>query len=123
MPSLPLAAMTVLVADDDDDMRLYIRGCLYAFGAAQVLEVTDGNAALGLAPIADLVVTDALMPGLDGLSLCRALKSDARTREIPVLLVSGETTRPAPCADGFLEKPFNASRLRDEIERLLARPV
>jgi CheY-like chemotaxis protein len=112
--------MTVLVADDDADMRLYIRGCLYAFGAAQVLEVTDGTEALGLAPIADLIVSDVLMPGLDGISLCRALKADARTREIPVLLVSGEASPSAPCADGFLEKPFNASRLRLEIEQLLA---
>jgi CheY-like chemotaxis protein len=120
-PRLPLASWTVLVADDDADMRLYLRGCLRGLGAARVLEAADGHEALRLAPAADLVVSDVLMPGLDGVALCRALKADESTRAIPVLLVSGETAAPA-CADGFLEKPFNAAGLRGEVERLLARP-
>jgi CheY-like chemotaxis protein len=119
----PLDALTVLVADDDADMRLYLRGCLRGLGAAHVLEAADGDEALRLALTADLVVSDVRMPGVDGLALCSALKAGALTCAIPVLLVSGETAclPPGTPADGFLAKPFNASGLRGEVERVLAR--
>ncbi len=124
MDARPLDALTVLVADDDADMRLYLGGCLRGMGAAHVLEATDGHEALRLAPTADLVVSDVRMPGLDGVALCAALRADARTHGLPVLLVSGETAAlpPGTGADGFLAKPFNAAGLRTEVERLLARP-
>ena len=119
-PAPALDLLTVLVADDDADMRRYLRGCLLAFGVAYVLEAADGHEALRLAPEADLVVSDVRMPGLDGASLCEALRADVRTRTLPVLLISGETCGP-PCGDGFLPKPFNAATLRGEVERMLAR--
>ena len=119
-PASALDLLTVLVADDDADMRRYLRGCLLAFGVAYVLEAADGHEALRLAPEADLVVSDVRMPGLDGASLCEALRADVRTRTLPVLLISGETCGP-PCGDGFLPKPFNAATLRGEVERMLAR--
>jgi CheY-like chemotaxis protein len=62
------------------------------------------------------------MPGLDGLALCRALKADPGTHAIPILLVSGETRALPSDGDGFLAKPFNALRLRAEVERLLRGP-
>ncbi len=121
------AALHVLVADDDADMRLYLTGCLRGFGlpALTVTEAADGREALLLAHALafDLIISDLVMPGLDGLALCRALRADAATVAIPFLLVSGETWAPPPCADGFLEKPFNAAGLRAHVERLLALPL
>jgi CheY-like chemotaxis protein len=115
--------LLILVVDDDADMRLYVRGCLRAMSIERVLEAADGREALhlarGLAP--DLIISGVVMPGLDGLALCRALKADAATAAVPFLLVSGETRGPPNCADGFLEKPFNSAGLRAEVERLLTR--
>lgn len=119
MPPLALATWTVLVADDDADMRLYLRGCLGRLGAARVLEATDGHEALRLAPLADLVISDVLMPGLDGQALCRALHANPATAATPVLLVSGVTAPADVLPVGFLAKPFNAADLRRAVERLL----
>lgn len=114
----------VLVADGDPDLRAYIRDAL-ARGGADSAEAANGPEALVLtrALRPDLVVSDARMPGLGGVALCRALRDDRLTRSVLVLLVSGGTRAPPPCADGFLAKPFNASVLRAEVERLLARPI
>lgn len=116
-------APTVLVVDDEEDMRLYLRTCLHSLGAVHVIEAADGLEALHLARTLEvhLVISDVLMPGLDGYALCRALKADTRTAAVPLLLVSGETRGPPPCADGFLAKPFNATGLLAQVEPLLAR--
>ena len=116
--------LQILVADDDADMRLYVTGCLRGFGPAgvAVTEAANGRDALLLARTLtpDLIISDVVMPGLDGLALCRALKADAQTAAIPVLLVSGEAAALPLGADGFLAKPFNAAGLRAHVERLLA---
>ena len=117
-------APRVLIVDDDADMRLYLRSCLRTlsgYGSVRVHEAADGREALHLAHalLPDLVISDVFMPGLDGEALGDALKADARTAPIPLLLISGETRPFPPCANGFLQKPFNASRLRTEVVRLL----
>jgi len=115
----------VLVADDDADMRLYIRGCLRSRADIHIVEATDGDEAFALAQMLhpDLIVSDLVMPGLDGDALCQALKADGHTREIPFLLVSGEPRRPSFAVDGFLAKPFNAAGLRGTIDHLLGHPA
>jgi CheY-like chemotaxis protein len=124
-PTLP-AALHVLIVDDDADMRLYLTGCLRGLGWATltITEAGNGRDALLLARAFSfhLIISDLVMPGLDGFALCRALKDDAATAAVPFLLVSGETRAPPDCADGFLAKPFNAAGLRVHVERLLARP-
>ena len=115
--------LQILVADDDADMRLYVTGCLRGFGQAglAVTEATNGQEALVLSRTCafDLVISDVVMPELDGPALCHALKADAATAAIPLLLISGEAHAPMAEADGFLAKPFNAAGLRAEVERLL----
>ena len=126
-PGRPFDTLTVLIADDDEDMRLYLKGCLHGLGAARVIETADGANALRVAraEAVDLVISDVRMPDLDGAALCVALKSRVRTRDIPVLLISGESDGlPADTpSDGFLTKPFNAAGLRTAIELLLHRPA
>jgi CheY-like chemotaxis protein len=125
-PPLP-TVLQILVADDDADMRLYLAGCLRGFGwaALTVTEVGNGRDALLLARTLafDLIISDLVMPGMDGFALCRALKADAATAAVPFLLISGEMRAPPDCANGFLEKPFNAAGLRAHVERLLAPPA
>ena len=124
-------ALTILVADDDADMRLYLRTCLRGQVAARVVGAGDGVEALHLARALrpDLIVCDVVMPRLDGHGLCRALKADPALAAIPVLLISGEGFDQGQAdgeadgeADGFLEKPFDAARLWASVAALLTRP-
>lgn len=87
--------------------------------------VSDGNSALTrareLRP--NILVTEILVPKLDGLSLCRALKSDPLTREIRVLVFShlhAEDRAREVEADAFLLKPLNEQLLVETVERLIA---
>jgi CheY-like chemotaxis protein len=114
----------ILVVDDDPELRgvtvLLLRRSL----GAEVVGVEDGATALAMAlhaPVA-LIVTDIQMPGLDGCGLIRQLRADARTRDVPVLAVSGGSRRAqalAAGADGFLAKPFAPRRLVEEARRWL----
>ena len=79
----------ILLADDNADMREYVRKLLAAQGW-KVEAVGDGEAALlrARACLPDLVLADVMMPGLDGFELLRALKDDEATRAVPVILLS-----------------------------------
>jgi CheY-like chemotaxis protein len=116
--------LTVLIVDDDSDMRLYVRGCLRYLGenVDRVIEAGDGEKALFVlqTDVVHLVITDVVLPRLDGYGLCRAIKDDPLTRDVAVLVVSGEEKGPAAqaTADGFLEKPFNAQQLREAVDKL-----
>ena len=108
----------VLVADDNADMREYLARLLRTAGY-QVTTVTDGQAALDAvrADAPDLVISDVMMPRLDGLGLVAALRADARTAAVPVLLLSARAGQEASIeglqagADDYLVKPFSAAEL------------
>ena len=117
----------VLVADDNADMREYLARLLRTAGY-QVTTVTDGQAALDAvrAGPPDLVISDVMMPRLDGLGLVAALRADARTAAVPVLLLSARAGQEASIeglragADDYLVKPFSAvellARVRSNLE-------
>ncbi len=120
-------AVQILVADDNADMRDYIRRLLGV--RWRVTAVADGvealSAARGHRP--DLVITDVMMPGLDGFALLRQLRADAATRFVPVILLTaraGEEARIdglATGADDYLVKPFAARELIARVEAQLAK--
>jgi signal transduction histidine kinase len=107
----------ILVADDNADMRDYLRRTLALHWNVDV--VGDGRTALARVMEAppDLVLTDVMMPELDGFGLLRALKGDATLSAIPVLMLSaraGEEARVEGLlagADDYLVKPFSAREL------------
>ncbi|SFV00066.1 PAS domain S-box-containing protein [Methylobacterium sp. 174MFSha1.1] len=113
----------VLLADDNGDMRAYVRRLLGDAGHA-VEAVADGQAALAAARrrAPDLVLSDVMMPGLDGFGLLAALRADPALRGIPVILLSaraGEEARIeglAAGADDYLIKPFSARELLARVE-------
>ena len=118
--------LTVLIVDDDPDMRAYVRHCLRDLDdlIAQTHEAADGLVALTLARSIrpDLVISDIVMPGLDGYELCKALKALPLDSEPLVLLISGETDKlriRKAGADAFLGKPFNAEKMRNILKQLL----
>ncbi|MEU1080295.1 SpoIIE family protein phosphatase [Streptomyces sp. NPDC005908] len=108
----------VLVADDNADMREYLTRILTA-GGYEVTAVTDGVEALDAARrrTPDLVVSDVMMPRLDGLELVSRLRGDPRTASVPVLLLSARAGQEASIeglqagADDYLVKPFAAAEL------------
>jgi len=107
----------VLWADDNADMRDYVQRLLAE--RYDVIAVPDGRAALTAAQQnhPDLVLTDIMMPGLDGFGLLRELRADARTRTIPVILLSARAGEESAVegldagADDYLAKPFSAQEL------------
>ena len=107
----------VVVADDNADMRDYLRRLLSPRYRVEV--VPDGQAALEsvLADPPDLVVSDVMMPRLDGMALLARLRSDPRTERVPVLLLSARAGQEAAVeglaagADDYLVKPFSAREL------------
>jgi CheY-like chemotaxis protein len=83
----------ILWADDNADMREYVERLLGS--RYQVQAVPSGEAALSAAQAAppDLVLSDVMMPGMDGITLLRRLRSDPRTRQVPIILVSARAER------------------------------
>jgi CheY-like chemotaxis protein len=118
-------ALAILIVDDDPDMRIYLRGCLRGLGeaAGPVIDAADGVEALRRvrADGVGLVISDVVLPRLDGLKLRRAIRADPVHAHLPVLLISGEpeaAPRSGP-DDAFLPKPFNARELLAEVRYLL----
>ena len=103
---------TVLLAEDNTDMRLYIVGLLEQAGY-RVQAVSDGQAAFDacVAVPPTLLLSDVMMPALNGLELTRRLRADGRTAAIPVLLLSARAGEAARIdgflagADEYMEKP------------------
>ena len=112
----------IVVADDNADMRAYITKLLQ--GQFSVEALPDGLAALDAirSEPPDLVLSDVMMPGLDGFGLLAALKGDPRTSNIPVILLSARAGEEATIegiragASHYLVKPFNARELIARIE-------
>jgi DNA-binding response OmpR family regulator len=115
----------VLVVDDNADVRAYIRRHLDP--PYRVLEAANGAQGVAMAhsTLPDLIVSDVMMPDVDGLELCRMLKGDRDTAFIPIVLL---TAKAAPedrieglreHCDDYLTKPFDPGELRARVENLI----
>ena len=121
-------APSILVVEDDPETRHFYLHVLKTEGFLAD-EAHNGFQALEKAVSAppDLVLTDIAVPGLDGIELCRRLRADERTRNVPVLAVTGYDDRRYPDraleagANQVLIKPFEADGLVAETRRLLTR--
>jgi signal transduction histidine kinase/ligand-binding sensor domain-containing protein/DNA-binding NarL/FixJ family response regulator len=116
---------TVLLVEDNGDMRDLLRRFL--MDKYTILEAKDGREGLrkALIELPDLVLSDVMMPGMDGYALCRALREDPRTSHIPVLLLTARGGRKDRFkgldlgAADYLTKPFDRRELDLRIRNLL----
>jgi len=121
--SLRYLVATVLLVDDDTKFLRPLQILLEADGY-RVLTAQDGEEATAVTVMAapDIIVTDWMMPRVDGVAFCRRLKADAATADIPVVLLSAAFP-PSPeeqLWDVLLRKPVPIVRLIDAIASLLA---
>ncbi len=127
LPELEGERATILLVDDNADMRNYVRRLLRQ--RYEVHTATDGEAALSaireLRP--DLVLSDVMMPRLDGFALVRAIRSDPALADLPIVLLSARAGEDASIegletgADDYLIKPFSARELAARVSSALDR--
>ena len=116
----------VLLADDNADMRDYISRLLA--GRHEVQAVADGEAALEAIRVRrpDLILTDVMMPKLDGFGLLRAIREDSEVSDLPVIVLSARAGEEASVeglsagADDYIVKPFSARELIARVDSALA---
>lgn len=121
--------MRILVVDDFSTMRRIIRNLLRDLGFENVTEADDGNTALPKLKGGgfELLITDWNMPGMTGMQLLEAVRSDADLKHLPVLMVTAEAKREQIVAaaqagvNGYVVKPFTAATLREKIEKIFER--
>ncbi len=117
--------MPVLIIDDNEDIRDYLKDHLEE--NYRIIEAADGSEGLQktVEEHPDLVLADIMMPGMDGLSLCRAIKEDERTAHIPVILLTARASEEAEVeglefgADDYVCKPFSAEALLARVENMI----
>ena len=120
--------MNILVAEDDTDIADLIALYLRKAGWQAHLE-TDGGEALAWArqESPDLIVLDVMLPGMSGLEVCRALRADAQTAAIPIIMVTARADERDRImglelgADDYLGKPFSPNELVARIRALIRR--
>lgn len=116
---------TILVVDDNEDIRTYLHVLLSDH--YYVIEASDGQNGLRLAKesVPDLIVSDVMMPVMDGLTFCSKIKEDMVTSHIPVILLTARSEESQRIegyehgADAYLTKPFSAHLLLARISNLL----
>ena len=113
----------ILVVDDDPSVRFLLR-MIFESSGYEVTEAQNGVAALIwiMDATPDLVVTDMMMPVMDGGELIKHLKSDPRTARLPILALSGnpDAREAADEANAVMGKPFDRSALLAAVSSLLA---
>lgn len=119
--------MKFLVVDDFSTMRRIIKNLLHDLGYANVTEADDGQTALPMLQGGsfDFLITDWNMPGMPGLDLLKAVRADARLKQMPVLMLTAESKREQIVeaaqagVNGYVIKPFTAVTLKEKIDKIL----
>ena len=119
---------TILIIDDEKDLLELVRYNLEKDGF-DVIVASDGASGLEIAQRhrPDLIVLDIMMPGMDGLEVCRQLRADARTNRIPVIMLTARATEADRIvglemgADDYVIKPFSPRELVARVKAVLRR--
>ncbi|MEE9463237.1 MAG: response regulator [Bacteroidales bacterium] len=115
----------ILVVEDSEDVRAHLLDNLE--DQFKMQEAEDGEEGLSLATdtIPDIIITDLMMPRMDGVELCKKLKTDERTSHIPVIMLTAKATVESRIegletgADAYMTKPFNMQELQTRLKSLI----
>jgi len=115
----------LLIVDDHTELRKFVADIFS--NRFQIVESARGEEALELALkfLPDVVITDWMMPGMSGINLCRALRSNPKTNHIPIIILTSKSTQDSQIegmqsgADDYVSKPFNADLLEIRVNKLL----
>ena len=118
-------APIILITEDNTDLRAYIRDIIE--GEYEILEAGDGKEGFqqAIESIPDLVISDVMMPKMDGYQFCEKLKTDERTSHIPVVLLTARSDSASKIegltqgADDYLTKPFEPDELQVRVKNLI----
>ncbi len=121
--------MKILIVDDFSTMRRIIKNLLRDLGFNNTQEADDGTTALPMLQNGDFdfVVTDWNMPGMQGIDLLKAIRSDDKLKSIPVLMVTAEAKREQIITaaqagvNGYVVKPFTAATLKEKLDKIFER--
>ena len=124
-PGYDSSRMSVLIIDDNADIRSYVHGLLNA--EYSVIEAANGSEGIRKAMkyVPDLIISDVMMPGMDGIECCRRLKSELQTCHIPVILLTACSLDEQRIqgydggADSYISKPFSSHLLLARIRNLI----
>jgi signal transduction histidine kinase/class 3 adenylate cyclase len=117
---------TVLVVDDNTDIRNYLNTCLRS--TFRIIKARDGEEGIEKAQQhrPDLIISDIMMPGVDGYQLCRAIREDEKLKHIPIIFLTAKASDEMKLeglevgADDYIAKPFNARELLARSKNLIA---
>ena len=116
-----------LVVDDFSTMRRIVKNLLHDLGYPNVTEADDGKTALPMLQAGgfDFLISDWNMPGMSGLDLIKAVRSDAKLAKLPVLMLTAEAKREQIIeaaqagVNGYVIKPFTAETLKEKLDKIL----
>jgi two-component system, chemotaxis family, chemotaxis protein CheY len=119
--------MKFLVVDDFSTMRRIIKNLLHDLGYPNVTEADDGKTALPMLQGGgfDFLISDWNMPGMSGLDLVKAVRSDTKLAKMPVLMLTAEAKREQIIeaaqagVNGYVIKPFTAETLKEKLDKIL----
>lgn len=121
--------MKILIVDDFSTMRRIIKNLLRDLGYNNTSEADDGSSALPMLQNGsfEFLITDWNMPNMPGIELLKAVRADARLKDLPVLMVTAEAKREQIVeaaqagVNGYIIKPFTAETLKEKIEKIFER--
>jgi signal transduction histidine kinase/DNA-binding response OmpR family regulator/sugar lactone lactonase YvrE len=116
---------SILIVDDSEDVRKYLSGLLESIYKISEAENGEEGIVSATENMPDLIISDVMMPSMDGIEFCRRIKSEWQTSDIPVILLTAKASAESKIegleigADDYLTKPFDSRELFTRIKNLL----